>query len=113
MTQGITVAREGEIDDGEALQVAQEITGTDDAIAVFHDGGAYFALNDTCTHAKASLSDGWIENGEVECPMHSGRFCLKSGEVLSMPASKDAVTHRVEVVDGNIVLFPGQPAVPS
>jgi hypothetical protein len=30
-----------------------------------------------------------------------------------MPASKDAVTHRVEVVDGNIVLFPGQPAVQS
>ncbi|CAN5194128.1 non-heme iron oxygenase ferredoxin subunit [soil metagenome] len=109
VAHGIVVAHEGDIGEGEAIRVTRDVTGADDAIAVFFDEGSYFALNDTCTHAEASLAEGWIENGEVECPMHSGRFCLRSGAVLSMPATRDAVTHRVEVVEGDVVLFPGEP----
>lgn len=110
MSDGIVVAHEGDIEDGEALKVDRTITGADDDIAVFFDGGEYFALNDTCTHATASLSEGWIENGEVECPMHAGRFCLKNGEVLSMPATENARTHRVVLENGDVILYPGVPA---
>lgn len=104
----VRVATVGDIEEGEALQVPAEQTGHDDAIAVFHDGGAYYALDDTCSHGQASLADGWIEDGEVECPLHSARFCLKSGEPQCMPATIAARTHKVEVREGGIWLHPGQ-----
>lgn len=107
---GIRIAEVGDIDEGEALQVPADSTGHDDTIAVFHDDGGYFALDDTCTHGAASLADGWIENGEVECPLHSARFCLRTGEPQCMPATLAQRTHRVEVRDGGIWLHPGTPA---
>ncbi|MBP5941878.1 bifunctional 3-phenylpropionate/cinnamic acid dioxygenase ferredoxin subunit [Streptomyces acidiscabies] len=103
----IRVAEAGGIEDGEALRVPAEETGHGDAIAVFHDDGTYYALDDTCTHGQASLSEGWIENGEVECPLHSARFCLRSGEPQCMPATLAQRTHRVEVRDGGIWLHAG------
>lgn len=107
---GIRVAAVGHIEDGEALKVPAATTGHDDAIAVFHDDGAYYALDDTCSHGQASLSEGWIEGGEVECPLHSARFCLKSGEPQCMPATQAVRTHRVEVHDGGVWLHPGEGA---
>ncbi|MET8977086.1 bifunctional 3-phenylpropionate/cinnamic acid dioxygenase ferredoxin subunit [Streptomyces sp. NPDC004539] len=107
---GIRVAEVGGIEEGEALRVPAEETGHGDAIAVFHDDGTYYALDDTCTHGQASLAEGWIENGEVECPLHSARFCLKSGEPQCMPATLAQRTHRVEVRDGGVWLHPGTDA---
>ncbi|MFB7914954.1 bifunctional 3-phenylpropionate/cinnamic acid dioxygenase ferredoxin subunit [Streptomyces sp. NPDC056061] len=104
----VRVAAAGGIEEGEALRVPAEQTGHLDAISVFHDGGKYYALDDTCSHGQASLADGWIEDGEVECPLHSARFCLKSGEPQCMPATLAVRAHRVEVVDGEIWLHPGQ-----
>ena len=104
---GITVGSVGDIDDGEAIVIAADVTGTGEDIAVFFDDEKYFALDDRCSHGNASLADGWIEDGQVECPLHSGKFCLRTGQVQSMPATEDAVAHRVEVRDGEIVLFPG------
>jgi 3-phenylpropionate/trans-cinnamate dioxygenase ferredoxin subunit len=106
--EGIRVCGLGDIPAGEALRVERERTGTTDAIAVFNDEGTYYALDDTCSHEEASLADGWIEDGQVECPLHSGRFCLKTGEVLSMPATKDARGHRVSIADGGVWVFPGE-----
>ncbi|WP_308406074.1 non-heme iron oxygenase ferredoxin subunit [Streptomyces naphthomycinicus] len=94
----------GELDEGEAARVGAEVTGTGDAIAVFHEDGLFYALGDTCTHAQASLSEGWAEDGEVECPMHAGRFCLKTGQALGTPVTVDAVTYPVEVRDGAVWL---------
>ncbi|MBE2997524.1 bifunctional 3-phenylpropionate/cinnamic acid dioxygenase ferredoxin subunit [Nocardiopsis sp. HNM0947] len=96
-----------DIEDGEAVVVPAERTGTGDGIAVFHCDGEFYALDDTCTHAEASLADGWIEDGEVECPMHSGRFCLSTGEALCMPATENARTHKVEIGDDGLWLHPG------
>ncbi|WEH12409.1 bifunctional 3-phenylpropionate/cinnamic acid dioxygenase ferredoxin subunit [Streptomyces sp. VNUA24] len=106
----VRVAAVGDIEDGEALKVPAETTGHGEAIAVFHEGGAYFALDDTCSHGRASLSEGWIEDGEVECPLHSARFCLKSGEPQCMPATLAVRTHHVEVRDGAVWLHPGRTA---
>lgn len=106
----IRVASAEDIGDGEALVVPAERTGTGGAIAVFHCDGEFYALDDTCTHAEASLAEGWIEDGEVECPMHSGRFCLKTGVALCMPATENARTHPVEVRGGELWLRPGAPA---
>lgn len=106
MSEGILVAQTDEISDGEAIKVDAEVAGTVDDIAVFNDGGDFFALDDTCSHENASLSDGWIEDGVVECPLHAGKFCLSSGEVLSMPATENVACHRLLVANGEIRLVP-------
>lgn len=109
MSEGIRVAAVDDIDEGSAVTVDAEITGTADDIAVFHsDNGLFYALNDTCTHEEASLAEGWIENDEVECPLHSARFCLRTGEALCLPAIVNSVAHRVEVRDGDVYLYPNE-----
>lgn len=112
MADGIRVAALDEVIQGEGLSIPRGVTGTADDIAILRDeDGSVWALNDTCTHETASLADGWVEGGYVECPLHSSRFCLKNGAVDGLPATKDTVAHRVEVRDGDIYLFPDeQPA---
>ena len=112
MTTGIRVAAVDDIPEGEGIAVSSEITGTEDDIAILRDtDGSCWALNDTCTHALASLADGWVEDGYVECPVHASRFNLRTGKVVGLPATVDTVTHRVEVRDGEVYLFPNEPAV--
>jgi 3-phenylpropionate/trans-cinnamate dioxygenase ferredoxin subunit len=106
MTEGIVVAQVDDIPDGEAIKVDAATIGTVDDVAVFRDGGEFFALDDTCTHETASLSEGWIEDGVVECPLHAGKFCLKDGSVLSMPATVDVACHRVVVSGSDVRVIP-------
>lgn len=107
MSEAINIGSVDDIDEGEAKVIPAEENGTGQDIAVFHaEDGNFYALNDTCTHETASLADGWIEGTEVECPVHSAKFCLKSGTALCMPATIAARTHKVEVADGEVLLYP-------
>lgn len=107
MSESINIGTVEDIDEGEAKVIPADENGTGEDIAVFHaEDGNFYALDDNCTHETASLADGWIEGTEVECPVHSAKFCLKSGTALCMPATIAARTHKVEVTDGNVVLYP-------
>jgi 3-phenylpropionate/trans-cinnamate dioxygenase ferredoxin subunit len=88
----------------------------DPPIAVFcTDSGELFAVDDTCTHQDASLSDGWLEGEQVECPLHASRFDLRTGAVDVPPAKLPVRTHEI-VVDGagmiNVVVSPAVPSLP-
>jgi 3-phenylpropionate/trans-cinnamate dioxygenase ferredoxin subunit len=104
--EGIVVAQVGDVPDGEAIRIDSSVTGTVDDIAVFNDNGEFYALDNTCSHEKASLSEGWIEDGVIECPLHSGKFCLRDGSVLSMPASENVACHRIVIVGSDIRVIP-------
>ncbi len=107
MSEAINIGTINDIDEGEARVIPSEENGTDADIAVFHaEDGNFYALDDTCTHETASLADGWIEGTEVECPVHSAKFCLKSGSVLCMPATLAARTHKIEVSGEDLLLYP-------
>lgn len=58
----------------------------DKAIAVFNLEGEFYAIEDFCPHQGLPLSEGPVEQNEIECPFHGARFCLKTGEVKSPPA---------------------------
>ena len=76
---------------------------SDPAVAVFHtDDGELYAIDDTCTHQDASLSEGWLEGCEVECPLHASKFDLRTGAVDAPPARLPVRTHQVLVEDGTI-----------
>jgi len=69
-------------------------------IAVFNVGGAYYALDDTCTHAGAPLCEGEVKDGKVTCPWHGADFDLQTGAALTPPAFEGVRTYPV-VVDGD------------
>jgi 3-phenylpropionate/trans-cinnamate dioxygenase ferredoxin subunit len=83
------------IPDGESVRVQGTV-----AIAVFHVEGELYAIDDTCTHQDASLSDGWLEGCAVECPLHAACFDLRTGRPSGPPAKKPVMTHTVTVHDG-------------
>lgn len=106
MPDAIKVAQVGDIDDGGAIKVSRIKTGTLDDIAVFNDGGDYYAIDDTCSHEHASLSEGWVEDATVECPLHGAKFCLRDGTALTLPATTAVGSHQVKVVGEDILLTP-------
>lgn len=72
-------------------------------VAVFNLDGVFHALADRCTHGDASMADGYLEeDGTVECPLHTARFCLKTGKPLCLPATDPLRVFAVTVEDGQI-----------
>ncbi|WP_040688467.1 non-heme iron oxygenase ferredoxin subunit [Nocardiopsis lucentensis] len=94
---------------------AVRVPGPDGPIAVFDTPDGLFALGDTCTHGQASLSEGWVEDGTVECPAHLAVFSMRTGQVRSGPASASATTYRVEVRGDTVgvVIDGSEPARPD
>lgn len=84
MTEFQTVARVGDIPQGEGR--AYPVSGR--MVAVFHVGGKYTAIDDTCPHMGASLSTGYVEESAVTCPWHAWRFCVSQGTWLDNPRSQ-------------------------
>ena len=66
--------------------------------------GAVYAVDDTCTHHSARLSEGVLIGCEIECPMHQGRFDVTTGEATRRPARDPLATYPVEVVAGQVRL---------
>jgi naphthalene 1,2-dioxygenase ferredoxin component len=71
-------------------------------IALYDIDGRVFATDDICTHAYAKLSDGWMEKGEIECPLHAGRFDIKTGKATAPPCIDDVKTYDVRVESDEI-----------
>lgn len=93
----VRACRVDELPPGQAYVIEGE-----NPIAVFNAGGTLFAIDDTCSHAKFSLSEGDIEGETVECVMHTSRFCLRTGRALTPPATRPVRTYTVVVEDGDI-----------
>ncbi len=72
--------------------------------ALFKQKDEIFALDDICSHEYSRLSEGEIWDGEVYCPKHGSRFCLKSGEVRSFPATEPVGSYPVKVEDGSVYI---------
>lgn len=72
------------------------------AIAVFRIGDDLFALRDLCSHGAARLSDGYVEDGCVECPLHQGLFDIRTGAHRCAPLTAPVSTFPVRVVDGRV-----------
>jgi NAD(P)H-dependent nitrite reductase small subunit len=71
-------------------------------IALYRLDGQVHAIDDVCTHALALLSQGFIEDGAVECPLHGARFDIATGRCLAPPASVDLRVYRVRVENDEV-----------
>lgn len=74
-------------------------------IALFRQGDDFYATGDMCTHAQQLLSAGWLDGCEIECPLHMGRFDIRTGEALTSPVEVDLPTYRVRVAGENLDVF--------
>lgn len=81
MSEFTTVARAGEIAEGQGITV----TVGERLVAVFFVDGEYRAIDDLCPHQGASLGAGCVEDGEVFCPWHAWRFRLSDGKWADNP----------------------------
>ena len=47
--------------------------------------GEAVAVPDRCPHAGVELSGGFVEDGQLVCPMHGWRFDLATGRCVHRP----------------------------
>jgi 3-phenylpropionate/trans-cinnamate dioxygenase ferredoxin component len=66
-------------------------------IVLFNVEGAFFALDNACTHEEGPLAEGDVEGYEVTCPWHGARFDIRTGEVLCPPAYDAVARYNVRV----------------
>ena len=71
-------------------------------LALVRIEGAVHAFEDVCTHEYAALSQGFLEGGEIECPLHGARFDVASGRCLAPPAERDLRVFPVRLEGGEI-----------
>ncbi|MEN2674144.1 anthranilate 1,2-dioxygenase ferredoxin subunit AndAb [Herbaspirillum huttiense] len=96
----------GHADDFAEGEVAAARAGSQ-AVAVFRLGEEIFALKDLCTHGNAKLSDGYVEDGCVECPLHQGLFDIRSGAPRCAPVTEAVRSFPVRVVAGRVEIGVG------
>jgi len=102
VSEWVTVAAVHDIPPGHAARLA--IEGR--SVAIFNVGGGFHAVDDTCSHAEASLSEGELDMSActIECPLHGSCFDLRNGEPLTLPAVEPIQVHRVRVENGTIMV---------
>ena len=82
--------------------IAVELEGRN--IAVYHVGDAFHATANVCTHAYALLTDGFLDECTIECPLHAGRFDITTGRALGPPLTRDLKVYALRVEGTDILI---------
>ncbi|MBB2930310.1 MULTISPECIES: anthranilate 1,2-dioxygenase ferredoxin subunit AndAb [Paraburkholderia] len=91
----------GTLDDFTEGEPAAVVAGNRQ-IAIFRLGDEVFALNDLCSHGHARLSDGYVEDGCVECPLHQGLIDIRSGAPRCAPVTEPVRAFPIRIVDSRV-----------
>jgi 3-phenylpropionate/trans-cinnamate dioxygenase ferredoxin component len=97
------IAKTTDIPEGEARRFV--VKRIEIAVANLGDG-TFLAVDDICSHAEASLSEGEVDVDDetIECPRHGSVFDLRTGKPRSLPATVPIPTFRVKV-EGDTILI--------
>jgi nitrite reductase/ring-hydroxylating ferredoxin subunit len=66
-------------------------------VALVRVGDEVFAVNDVCSHAEVSLSEGEVSDCTIECWLHGSRFDLRTGDPSGPPAFEPIATYPVQI----------------
>ncbi len=95
----ILAGKTSDIPSGKMVMVSAD--GKD--ILVTNVNGDYYAMDDTCTHAGASLSEGSLDGSTVTCPWHGSTWDCKTGKLVAFGAQlKDLSSYKVTVESDEI-----------
>ena len=71
-------------------------------VALVRSGGKLHALHNVCTHQFALLSEGYVEDGCIECPLHQGKFDLQTGAPKAPPVTEPVRVYPVKTEHGKV-----------
>jgi nitrite reductase/ring-hydroxylating ferredoxin subunit/uncharacterized membrane protein len=72
-------------------------------VVLLRMGERFYAISAACSHAGGPLDEGELQQGDVvQCPWHGSRFSMRSGRVLTGPATTAQPRYDVRVRDGQI-----------
>ncbi len=77
----VTVAELADLDPGSCVSV--EVNGR--WVALFNVEGRVYAMDNTCPHAGGPLGEGTLTGDIVECPWHSWRYNVRTGQRVGNP----------------------------
>ncbi len=99
MSQFVDICKVSDIPIGEARM----FDVNDTMVGVFNVEGEFFAIDDACPHAGASLSHGIVDADVVRCRFHHWRFCIRNGTYLDEEKPKYNVqSHTVRIVGDQV-----------
>ena len=71
-------------------------------VALYGVDGEVYATDNICTHGHARLCDGFLEGTEIECPLHQGKFDVRTGKAMCAPLTEDIRTYPVKIENGRV-----------
>lgn len=80
--------------------IAVQVAGKE--VALYGVEGDVYATDNICTHGHARLCDGFLEGGEIECPLHQGRFDVRTGKAMCAPLTEDIRRYPVKIENGRV-----------
>jgi naphthalene 1,2-dioxygenase ferredoxin component len=94
----IDVAAVDDLFDGASIAVVV----AERELALHSVDGVPFATDNLCTHGAGRLCEGFLEGHEIECPLHQGRFDVRSGAPTCAPATEAVRCYPVRIDGGRI-----------
>lgn len=88
------------IPEGDVIAVA--VGGAE--VALYQVNGEIFATDNICSHGHARLCEGFLDGHEIECPLHQGKFDVRSGQPTCAPASEPIKTYPLKIEGGKVWL---------
>ena len=100
MTEWHDVAARDQLDPDFPLGV---VVG-EQAVGIYLLGNEIRAVQDVCPHANALLSQGFVDNGVIECPLHGAQFEIATGKSLTEICDQNLVCFPVRVENGRVFI---------
>lgn len=101
----VKVARADELPQGEKLKVTVE----EKTLLLTNVDGAYYAIDNKCTHMGGSLFDGTLAGDTITCPRHKTVFSVITGNVVKNGAIaflhlkvRDTQAYTVKIENGEL-----------
>jgi naphthalene 1,2-dioxygenase system ferredoxin subunit len=91
------------VDDVPEDDVIGVLVGNRD-IALYNAGGEIFATDNICTHGHARLCEGFLEGHEIECPLHQGKFDIRTGQPTCAPVTEAIRSYPIKIEGGRVFL---------
>jgi 3-phenylpropionate/trans-cinnamate dioxygenase ferredoxin subunit len=88
-----------EVDAGHRVELSD-----DEAVALIRTGDEVYAVEDCCSHEEYPLSEGWVEDRQIECALHGSRFDLVTGNPDVPPAVTPVRTFPVRLAGDDVLV---------
>lgn len=82
--------------------IAVQVQGRE--IALYGVDGEVFATDNICTHGHARLCDGFLDGHEIECPLHQGKFDVRTGAAMCAPLTEAVRAYPVRIEGDRVFL---------